>query len=916
MKKIIIFILFYLFRAILWLRYRITVKGLENLKPTILNKPGGVLFLPNHPTVFLDPVLVTLMIWKKYPIRPLVVEYMYYLPIVYWVMQLMHALPVPNFITSSNSLKKKKADQVIQTVIEDLKKRANFLIYPAGRIKNQAQEIIGATSAVHRIIQTVPEANIVLVKTSGLWGSSFSRALTGTTPSMFEAVLHGIKIIFKNLIFFTPRRNVTIEFVPVGPDFPYQASRMELNRYLENWYNRPDHLPAQGGDQSGESLYLVSYSMWKEELPIIKRTSSSDAKADISQIPMDIQQKVKAKLSEISRVPSDEIHPGMQLASDLGLDSLDNADLIAFLDDHYDVSGVPVSELTTVGRLMALAAKQVVLDEIIEKEQVNFSKWNQQRGPKERLSVSAGETIPEVFLNNCSRFGKMVACADAHAGILNYAQVKTRVLLLADYIRHLPGEYIGILLPASVAAYLTIIASQLAGKVPIMINWTVGPRHLESVMAAAKPQVVLSSWAFLDQLENTDLNGVEDFIETLEDIRRKLSWLDKIRAFYRSKLYRTSSLLSLFGIQTKTKNSLAVLLFTSGTENMPKGVPLTHENILSNERAAVKSAEIYTDDTLLAMLPPFHAFGFTVSGLLPLLTGLKVIYSPDPTNGRGLAAAIKRWAATIVCGAPTFLKGIFKNAQSDQLKTLRLCITGAEKTPPELFDMVRHLGHCSLIEGYGITECSPVLTINIAGDPSKGVGIPLEGIELGTVDLATHQPITKGQQGLVIARGPNIFSGYLNKEIASPFLFINGQPWYVTGDLGYLDGDGNLILSGRLKRFIKVGGEMVSLAAIEDALQQTIGSIAGRLIEEGPILAICAKEEAGERPKIFLFTRFSITIEEANKALKEAGFSNLVRIYQVQQLAEIPLMGTGKINYRALEAILNETKVEYSKAIS
>ena len=139
------------------------------------------MFLPNHPTIFVDPTLVTLAIWKKYPIRPVIVEYMYYAPLIHSVMKFMHALPIPQFVTSSNSLKKKRADQVLEVIIDELKQKENFLIYPAGKTKHQAREVIGA-SGVHRIIQSAPEANIVLVRTTGLWGSRFSRALTGGQP--------------------------------------------------------------------------------------------------------------------------------------------------------------------------------------------------------------------------------------------------------------------------------------------------------------------------------------------------------------------------------------------------------------------------------------------------------------------------------------------------------------------------------------------------------------------------------------------------------------------------------------------------------------------------------------------------------------------------------------------------------------
>ena len=907
MRKFIALLLLYFVRFSLWFRYKVTIKGTENLNAEILNKPGGVLFLPNHPTAFVDPTLVTLAVWKKYPVRPMIVEYMYYTPGIHIFMRFLNALPIPNFVSSSNSFKKKKVDQVMETVIEGLKQKENFLIYPAGKTKHQAKEIIGA-SGIHKIIEASPEANVVLVKTTGLWGSRFSRALDGTIPPIFPTIFWGMKTALKSLLFFLPRRSVTLEFVPAPADFPYQGSRLEINRYLEKWYNRPDHVPAtdKSDEETGETLNLVSYSLWKNDIPEIKKTDSVQDDVSIKDIPSNIQEKIKDRLSEMAQMPVDKIHSNMDLNRDLGLDSLDVADLVAFLDDEFETSGVPVNELTTVGKVMALAAHQVSYGEEVDDDdavQVNLAKWFKSRAHV-RATMVEGKTLPEVFLNTCKKWKTESICADRTAGILTFNDAKLRVVLLAEYIRQLPGDHIGILLPSSVAAYLTIFACQLAGKIPVMINWTSGPRHLESVVSLSGIKTVLSSWAFLDKLENVDLTPVEDLIVMLEDARRNFSLKDKIKAFYRSKL-STKSLLSIFNVDTKTEEDTAVILFTSGTESMPKGVPLSFKNILSNQRAAVKDVEIYEDDIWIGMLPPFHSFGFTISGLLPILCGTRIAYYPDPTDGKGLVQMIEKWKATLVCGAPSFLKGILKNGKDDQLKSLRFCFTGAEKAPKDLFDMVRQLPNCHILEGYGITECSPILTFNRDGDQTQGVGQPLDGTEICIVNLDTHEPIPHGERGLVLAKGPNIFSGYLNQGIHSPFIKVGNDFWYSTGDLGYLTPEGSLILSGRLKRFIKIGGEMISLAAIEDALQKKLPLQQDS--QEGVGLAVCAKEEeSGEKTKIIVFCNASLTVEDANRYLKESGFSNIVKIYKVKELPEIPLMGTGKVNYRALESQIPE----------
>lgn len=904
MKNLIQFFLVLILRAALWFRYRIKVEGLEKLNSKTLNKPGGIIFLPNHPTVFVDATSAVLALWPKYPMRPLVIEYMYQMPIVNWVMRLINAIPVPNFYTSSNSLKKKKTAAILKTVVEEINKGQNFLIFPSGRVKHTAYEAIDGASAVHRIVQDAPNANVVLIRIKGLWGSSFSRALTGQNPPMFKTILNGVKHVLKNLIFFTPRRDIIIEIEPAPADFPFNSSRLEFNKYLEHWYNRPDGLIPQTGPHPGDSLVLVSYSMWKRDIPKVwQPDTASESEIELSRIPEEVKKKVYDKLAELTAKDPSYFTIDMNLTADLGLDSLDIADLTAYLSDQFDIQGVSVEDLTTVGKLLGIASKHIVCEgEEHDEEETDISKWKKTI-KHSRVKYAEGEILPEVFLNACDRMGNALACGDMRTGVMTYSQLKLRAIVLAEYIKKLPGEYVGIMLPSSVAATMTIFACQIAGKVPLMVNWTAGPRHLQSVMEQTNVKVVLSSWAFLDRLQHVDLAEMDDLLVMLEDVRREISIITKLKALVLSR-FSAKIILKAFCCDKISQNDKAVLLFTSGTESMPKGVPLTHKNIISNQKAALPCIDLFSDDVIFSILPPFHAFGFTVSGSLGILAGARVVYSPDPTNGKQLAMGFERWSATIMVGTPTFIKGMLKAASPGQLKSMRLCATGAEKAPPELYEMLEKVGKReSLVEGYGITECSPILTINPQGEPHHGVGKPIPGVELCIVHIDTHKLLPIGEQGLILARGPNIFSGYLTPGLASPFLNINGLEWYVTGDLGYLDTEGNLTISGRLKRFIKVGGEMVSLASIEDALLQSARQKGINNHEEGPILAVTAKEIPGEKPKISLYVKFPATIDEINLALKDAGFSNMVRVTSVMQVPEIPIMGSGKTNYRALDSI-------------
>lgn len=860
--------------------------------------------MPNHPAIFVDPVAAAVSIFPKFIIRPLVVEYMYYYPVANTLMRFMNALPIPDFDVSSNSLKRKKSEKVIENVIQGLKRGEHFMIYPAGRIKATAYEAIGGASGVHRILQEAPEANVVLMRLKGLWGSRFSRALSGKKPLMFPTIWWGFKQVLKNLIFFTPRRTITIELEPAPVDFPRNALRLELNQYMERWFNQPDGLTEQIGTYPGDSLVLVPYSIWNRSLPHVyevEEESTRRRSADVSKIPAAIQEKVIAKLALMTDSVPSSIRPEMSLSNDLGLDSLDTAELALFIHDQFDISVVPVNELTNVGRVMGIAAKQIVCKEPPKDEIGDLSSWFTQL-PHAVRQMPKGETIPEVFIRNSKALGRVAACGDDRTGILTYNNLLTRAILLSKKIANIPGDDIGVLLPASVGAVVCILAIQLAGKVPVMINWTVGARHLDSVMKLTDPQVILSSWAFVDKLEGVDLSPIEERLVLLEDMRRDISLLDKLSALALSKR-SVSAILNALPAKHLRPESRAVILFTSGTEGMPKGVPLSHHNLLTDLRAGMEEVPLYSDDVLFGILPPFHTFGFSISSLLPVLAGLKVAFYPDPTDGKALATNFERWGITIMCGAPTFIKSLLKAAVPAQLRTMRLCVTGAEKAPPELFDMLRSLGReDALVEGYGITECSPVLTMNSPEGVKRGVGRALSCVELLIVHPETGEQVAKGVQGLILARGPNVFSGYLNPGIDTPFVVVQGKEWYKTGDLGEIDEEGFITISGRLKRFVKVGGEMISLLAIEEALLQQAPQQGWPTSQEGPTLAVCAQELPDGKPKILLFTEFPVTADEVNAALRKSGFSNLIKVSAVQQVDDIPIMGTGKINYRILES--------------
>jgi long-chain-fatty-acid--[acyl-carrier-protein] ligase len=354
-----------------------------------------------------------------------------------------------------------------------------------------------------------------------------------------------------------------------------------------------------------------------------------------------------------------------------------------------------------------------------------------------------------------------------------------------------------------------------------------------------------------------------------------------------------------------------VVLFTSGSEKAPKAVPLTHRNVLSNQKAAVEFFELTREDSLLGFLPAFHSFGTTVTGLLPILSGFRVVRHPDPTDAGGLLRKLDAYKPTLLAGTPTFVGYILDRASAGQLSFLRMVVVGAEKCPQALFDLCARVApNARLVEGYGITECSPVVSGNPPNDIRPGtIGKALPGVEVCAVnvrtvldehgdvrhDLEPGHIIGPDQQGMLLVAGPTVFPGYIG-DAPSPFRELNGKRWYVTGDLAEIDRDGFIHFQGRLKRFLKIGGEMVSLPALEEPLARLLPPT-----DKGPRVAVEGVEEEGKR-KIVLFTTEPVTLDWANEKLEQAGFHGIMRLDEVQQLPAIPVLGTGKTDYKVLRA--------------
>jgi long-chain-fatty-acid--[acyl-carrier-protein] ligase len=870
--------LFWVFgRVVLAQRYRIRVHGLDKVR----DLPGPLLVLPNHPA-FIDPPIVLMSLWRTLRPRPLLFEGNFSGPFLYPLLHLLDALRVPD-LDQTSAEARAQAERAIEGVIEALRAGRNVILWPSGRLQRSGAERLGAARALSDVLRAVPEARVVLLRDRGLWGSSFSYAYTGRRPPFGKRFLQGAGLLLANLFFFAPRRRVdlTLEYVP-RERLP-ELQRETLNPWVEAWYNA-------GGPE--KPTFVPRHFLFGRRTYDFPRLAEA-AEPDLSQVKSETRTAVvEIVAGQLGRPLADaEQKPDTQLEQ-LGMDSLDRMELSLAVERRFGFSGdaVPAS----LGQLYALAQG------LLEREPPKPPPQLWYRPPSVRPLEILGDTIAEAFVSRALASPNEVACADDRSGVQTYERVLTGALLMARRFATIPGENVGLLLPSSVACDVALLGLYLAGKLPVVLNWTTGPANLNHAARVMSLTHVVTSKAFIDRV-GIDVAGVE-FLH-LEQMRKTIGKIAKLR-----------TLLAVRWLPGRVRQVVprpdperpAVVLFTSGSEKAPKAVPLTHRNLLANQRAGIAFLEVTPNDSLLGFLPAFHSFGITITGLLPLLSGMRVVRHPDPTDAAALARKVGLYRPTILVGTPTFVSYILERAQPGELASLRMVIVGAERCPQGVFERLAHAspGAC-VLEGYGITECSPVVSVNPPGANQPGtVGKPLPGVELCVVDLETDEALPPGRLGMLLVSGPTVFPGYLAYDGPSPFRERGGKRWYVTGDLVELDADGYIHFSGRLRRFLKAGGEMISLPALEEPFVRRWPPT-----KDGPRVAVEGVELEGGGRRIVLFGTEPVTLAEANGMLLKEGFHGVMRLDEVRRVDALPVLGTGKTDYKVLRAQIAEGRV-------
>jgi acyl-[acyl-carrier-protein]-phospholipid O-acyltransferase/long-chain-fatty-acid--[acyl-carrier-protein] ligase len=493
---------------------------------------------------------------------------------------------------------------------------------------------------------------------------------------------------------------------------------------------------------------------------------------------------------------------------------------------------------------------------------------------------------------------------DSFSQPLRFGQALSGALLLARRIeRLLPGqERVGLLLPASVGGALANMACLIAGKVPINLNFTVGAEAMELALARAETSAILTSRAFLTKAKIAQRPGMI----YLEDVMGGIGRAQQVLWFLWFWLLPKGVIGWRYVRGPRDPEHLCTIKFSSGSTGSPKGVMLSHHNVVSNLEAIAQILNVQRNDRMLGVLPFFHAFGFTGALCTPLVCGFGAIYHANPLDAKTIGRLAREHRATILISTPTFCQAYYRVCDADDFRTLRHVVVGAERLRPELAAAFKEKFGLDMLEGYGLTEMGPVVSVNVpnvreVGESQIGhkpgtVGHPVPGVVAKVVDPETRADLAIGAEGLLLLKGPGRMVGYLADPEATDRALMDG--WYVTGDIAVVDEDGFIRITDRMSRFSKIGGEMAPHGKIEDAIMAVPG-VSSAVITGVP------DPVKGER-----LIGFYVAGEELSPALlwQALGDSALPRLWlpkaaDLRRVESLPTLGTGKIDLKAVKAM-------------
>lgn len=524
-------------------------------------------------------------------------------------------------------------------------------------------------------------------------------------------------------------------------------------------------------------------------------------------------------------------------------------------------------------------------------------------------------TVPEAILETARLLPKFEILEDATLKPINYRRLLMGAELLGGKLAERLGDSprVGVLLPNVNAMPVVLLGLWAHGRVPAILNFSTGIPTMLACAQLAGLKHIITSRLFFQRARIQPAPFQEAGLELIyvDDVREQLGALAKLGAALRMRFAPASLLRHASAIRPpasglghpvsapspeirnpkpETRSAPAVILFTSGSEGVPKGVELTHRNLLANIRQMLAVVDLTDADRVFNALPTFHSFGLSVGLLLGLVRGVYVFLYPSPLHYRVIPNVLYDRGCTVFLSTNTFLNGYARKAHPYDFRAMRYLFAAAEKVQEETARTWMERFGVRLLEGYGATECSPAVSVNVPMAPRHGtVGRLLPGME------CRLEPVEGvADAGRLFVRGPNVMRGYLNADADAKFQALGG--WYDTGDIVSVDDAGFLTIRGRLKRFAKISGEMVSLTAVEDALAGAFPHYGARCE-----IAVIARPDEDKGEVLVAFTNEPrLRLDEVRAAIKSRGLTNLCVPREVVPVKEIPKLGTGKVNHREL----------------
>lgn len=511
--------------------------------------------------------------------------------------------------------------------------------------------------------------------------------------------------------------------------------------------------------------------------------------------------------------------------------------------------------------------------------------------------------LHRTFVKHMWRHPRMLAMADVRSGELSYFKAYVASLILARKLNKLLDNQpmVGLLVPPTIGGALANIALQIMGRVPVNLNYTASEKALKSAAAQCEMTKCITARAFL---ERVSIQVPADAIY-LEDILKNVTALDRVIALLMALIPVRISELLVGAPLRRSPQDLATVIFSSGSEGEPKGVMLTHFNILSNISSFAQAVPHNEGDRIASFLPFFHSFGFTGSFWAGMAASMTCIFHPNPLETKAIGELIKKYKVKILIATPTFLQNFVRRSSPEDLRSLKMVYAGAEKLTERVREAFKEKFGVEPLEGYGATECSPVISVNVpdfikprncqVGNKRGSVGRPIPAISIRIVDPDTGEILPERTPGLLLVRGPNVMKGYLGLPQKTEEVLKDG--WYSTGDIAVIDIHGFITITDRFARFSKIAGEMVSHTKIEEILHKLL-----QLTEQSMAVAGVPDSSRGER----LVVLHTLTDDQLQVLLDKLDKSELPYLWRPRQssfyrIETIPVLGTGKMDIRAVK---------------